>query len=100
MNYNKLPKENGKHIRLNEHLMKIEKHLTKDNLNYNYITEVTQKMACQIVDMQDKILCDTIIAFAKEQGVTDLFLLDEEFVKSALINEAKRRQGVTYEKNK
>ena len=77
--------------------------LKKAYANYEETTglkKAKQEMACQIVDMQDKILCDTIIAFAQEQGVTDLFLLDKEFVKTALINEAKRRQGVNYEKDK
>ena len=33
-----------------------------------------------------------IIDYAMEQGITDLFLIDEDFVKSALFNERARRE--------
>ena len=42
--------------------------------------------------MQDKAIFQSAVSYAQREGFTDLYLLDEEFVKTALINEAKRRK--------
>ena len=58
------------------------------------ITDSTMsKMIVQIIDLQNKALYETVIEYAKQQGITSLQLLDEEFVKTALLNEAKRRNN-------
>lgn len=59
----------------------------------NEHTKYTEKIAAQVADMTDKTIINSIIDFAKREGITDLYLLDSEFVKTALINEAKRRKG-------
>ena len=51
------------------------------------------KIQAQVIDFHDKAIYDAILDFAKREGVTDIYLLDKEFVKTALINEAKRRKG-------
>ena len=50
------------------------------------------KVFAQVVDLYDTAICDAILDFAKRESVTDVYLLDKEFVKTALINEAKRRK--------
>lgn len=44
-----------------------------------------------VADQKDKLLIDAVIDYAKKSGYTELCLIDEEFVKSALIHEAERR---------
>lgn len=68
-------------------------------LPHNHITEIqdfqssiTGKISAQVVDTTDKALYEAIIRYADEQGITDLYIIDEEFVKSAIINEIKRRK--------
>ena len=56
--------------------------------------EIRKNIVAQIVDMTDKVILETIIEFAKSEGVTDLYLLDKEFVKTALEREIARRKGV------
>ena len=51
----------------------------------------TYNILVQIEKLTNKEICDKIIEFAKNNGVTDLYLLDEEFVTTALKNEAERR---------
>lgn len=55
--------------------------------------EIRKNIIAQIVDMTDKVILETIIEFAKSEGVTDLYLLDKEFVKTALEREFARRKG-------
>ena len=45
-----------------------------------------------VADMQDKAIVQAAVSYAQREGFTDLYLIDEEFVKTALINEAKRRK--------
>lgn len=54
--------------------------------NYN----IKYNIKAQVNNIADKAIYDAIIKYATEQGITDLFLIDEEFVKSALINELSR----------
>ena len=49
-------------------------------------------IAAQIVDMTDKAVLEAIIEFAKSEGIKDLYLLDKEFVKTALEREVARRK--------
>ena len=86
MNYNKLP--TGTYIHLAEPKLEIENSLENGKLVANMMMKVKTK----ICDLKDKVLCDEIIEYAKEQGITDLFLIDEEFLKSALLHEIERRE--------
>ena len=53
-------------------------------------TEI-DKVKVMVIDTQNKAIYNAVIEFAMNRGLTDLFLLDEEFVKTALINEHNRR---------
>lgn len=51
-----------------------------------------ETIAFQFVNMRDKALVQSIIAFAQQEGITDLYLIDSEFVKTALMREMERRK--------
>ena len=86
MNYNKLPKENGKYIKLAEPKMCYEE------LTNTYKCET--KVMVQICDTIEKNIINTVVNYAKENNATDLILIDEDFVKSALKHEQKLRSPV------
>lgn len=46
-----------------------------------------------VADLKEQAVINAIIKHCIEQGYSDLYLIDEEFVKSAIINEIKRREG-------
>ena len=62
-----------------------------DELGSPYFLE--KRLIASIVDLTDKALYKTIIEYAERNNITDVYLLDEEFVKTVLINEAERRRS-------
>lgn len=64
-----------------------------DDLQDTYTSRIVSKLMAKVVDSQDKLLCDAIISYAVESGVKDLFLIDEEFIRSAIINGIQRRSN-------
>lgn len=62
-----------------------------DLLAENPSAHFTRALMAKVVDHKDKVLCDAIIKYATEQGYTDLYLIDEEFIRSAIIHEIARR---------
>ncbi len=74
--------------------------LKKPEINYIFDKDVfkanfSSELMAKVVDYENKVLCDAIIKYAYEQGYTDLCLIDEKFVKSALAREIQRRKGAT-----
>ena len=70
-----------------------------DSLNYDPFKDLFERVTkCQVkaINMADEAIYQAVIEEAKESGVTDLFLIDKEFVLTALTNELERRRG--YEK--
>lgn len=64
-----------------------------DNSKWNDdFTTYTEKIAIHFVNMRDKFVLQNIIAFAQREGITDLYLLDAEFVKTALLREIQIRK--------
>ena len=59
---------------------------------HDFQASIRMKIMAQVADTTDKAICEAIIRYADEQGATDIYLIDEEFVKSAIINEIKRRK--------
>ena len=55
----------------------------------------TSKLGAYVTDVTDRAIIDTIIKHATEQGFSDLYLIDEEFIKSAIVHEIQRRKGET-----
>lgn len=54
-----------------------------------------KKIMAQVVDITDRAIYEAIRKYAYEQGVTDIYLIDEEFIKSAIIHEVERRKEGT-----
>lgn len=70
------------------------KHIELENI-YEVVDDckIRKNIVAQIVDMTDKVILEAVIEFAKSEGITDLYLLDKEFVKTALVREIARRKG-------
>jgi hypothetical protein len=50
------------------------------------------KVNAVVADLKEQAVINAIIKYCIEQGYDDLYLIDEGFVKSAIINEIKRRK--------
>lgn len=59
---------------------------------YDTGSYIQKKIMAQVIDTTDKAICDAIMRYADEHCATDLFLIDEKFVKSAIENEICRRK--------
>ena len=78
MKYIKLPQSEIKPIDFNEK-----------------VWSFTSKLGAYVTDITDRAIIDAIIKYATEQGFSDLYLIDEEFIKSAIIHEIQRRKEYT-----
>lgn len=75
------PKENPLlHRRFNGDLKMRVDHAPDDSIVYT----VTQKLVAEVVDRTDEVLIQAIIAEAERSGVSDLYLIDRQFVLEAL----------------
>lgn len=54
------------------------------------VFSMSGKIAAQIVNKADKAVTDAVIDYVRNAGITELYLLDESFVRSALLHEAER----------
>lgn len=71
-------------------------HLKEPDLRVNIernTYEVVKAICAETVDMENEAIVQACIRYAKEVGITDLFLIDEKFVEDALIEKA-RRDGI------
>lgn len=66
---------------------------TTDGENFNYIAEATHSIRCEVCDTLDNEICKAIVDAAEREGVTDLFLIDKEFIMTAIKNEMVRRKA-------
>lgn len=64
----------------------------------NYFASYTNKILAEVVDTSDKAIVEAIIKEATAQGVNELFLIDKEFIMSAIKHEIIRRKEaeITY----
>ena len=83
-----MPNELPKLKRIQLRIPKIEFNLLGENPSASFQMNLMAKVA----DHEDKVLCDAIIQYATEQGYTDLCLIDEGFIRSAIIHEIERRK--------
>ena len=60
---------------------------------FNYQASYIEKAMAQVVALEDKIICQAIIDAAAEEGFTTVFLIDKEFIISAIKNEIAIREG-------
>lgn len=47
-------------------------------------SSAVNKMLAIVADVEDKLIVDTIIKYATNNGFSDAYIIDEEFVKTAL----------------
>lgn len=52
---------------------------------------VVRKFACKVAESMDNKIMEKVIAIAKEEGYTDLMVINKEFVVEALKREMERR---------
>jgi siroheme synthase (precorrin-2 oxidase/ferrochelatase) len=52
---------------------------------------ITNRIAVKVSEEIDEAIVKAIIQCAKEEGINDLYLLDKEFVMSAINHELERR---------
>ena len=76
-----------RHIEISDPLSDLQFSIDKN------IYTITQKIQAQIADLSEKAIVQAIIDFAKEQGYTDLYLIDKEFIMSAILHEIERRKN-------
>lgn len=79
---------------MSEYLKRI-KFKSNDIIDYNEDYESSlsvNKIVVKIIDTEEKMLVDTMIQFAEENGYTDLYLIDKDFLQSAILNEIQRRK--------
>lgn len=75
---------------------KIEyKETVDENGDITYASALSAKLTAKLIDAVDETITDAIIKECAAEGVTDLFLIDKEFILSAIKNEMIRRKGET-----
>lgn len=52
----------------------------------------THKIGVEIAKTQDKVLIESVTDYARKNGFDELYIIDEEFVRTALLNEIERRK--------
>ena len=60
---------------------------------FNYQASYIEKAMARVVALEDKIICQAIIDAAEEEGFTTVFLIDKEFIISAIKHEIERRKA-------
>lgn len=68
----------SRHVHLDDGICNITR--AADSLIYNMV----MKRAVEFVNSTDRFLTDAIIARARENGITDLYVLDEGFIMAAI----------------
>lgn len=62
-----------------------------------YELEIIQKSVAKVMkgvmEEGEKVLYEAMLDFAKREKFTDIYLIDEDFLRSAIENEIKRRKG-------
>jgi hypothetical protein len=60
---------------------------------FNFQASYIEKAMAQVVELEDKIICQAIIDVAAKEGFTTVFLIDKEFIISAIKHEIERRKA-------
>lgn len=68
-----------------------EQHLTLED----DLAHLNVKIAALLLDMTDEAITDAIVEAAKNEGITDLYLLDKQFVMEAIKEKMEREQTPT-----
>lgn len=84
----------GQHIPLSPGLLSID-----DSGEGSFFT-MTKKMVVEFAKSTDQALINAIIARAKAEGVTDLYILDDEFILAAIREKIEREGHESEESNR
>lgn len=55
---------------------------------------ITEKICAKIVDAHENAIIEAIFEAAKRDGITELFLIDRQFLLDAIKNEFERRKQI------
>lgn len=66
--------------------------LTYSNFEDTPLYTMTEKLVVQAVDRREQAITDEIIRVAKEAGVTELYLLDKQFIVEAIKEKMERER--------
>ena len=80
------------HIKLRQ--PEIEFRSNTDGDTSTYTGTITANIVARVVEKTDEVIVDAIIKEAAADGVTDLFLIDKEFIMTAIQNEMERRKAM------
>ena len=64
-----------------------------DTYELELIQKSVAKVMKGVMEESEKVLYEAIQDFAKREKFTDIYLIDEDFLRSAIENEIKRRKG-------
>lgn len=64
--------------------------MQSEKLMYYQADDISTAYAAKVADLSEKVVTDEIIREARESGVTDLYLMDRDFVLSALREKQER----------
>ena len=67
--------------------------LRNDDFIFSPEGDFVERVAKMYAAKFDAAVVKTVIEVAEREGITDLYLIDEEFVKTALLNEVERRKA-------
>ena len=91
----KISKESVDKVFPQRTLMHIPLYLDDIIDTHGSVATLHKKIMAQVVDTTDRAILEAIREDAYKQGVTDIYLIDEEFIKSAIIHEVERRKEGT-----
>ena len=89
----KISKESVDKVFPQQTLMHIPLYLDDIIDTHGSVATLHKKIMAQVVDITNRAICEAIRKYAYEQGVTDIYLIDEDFIKSAIMHEIERREG-------
>lgn len=76
---------------------KLDNPFIMKNNGDTYELEIIQKSVAKVMkgvmEEGEKVLYKAMLDFAKKEKFTDIYLIDEDFLRSAIENEIKRRKG-------
>ena len=77
-----------------EYAPEVMRHFEFENPFNDEGTCYINRIMVEVANLLDQALVQAVLSYAQREGLTDLYLIDAEFVKTALLNEANRRKGL------
>ena len=87
-------------IKIGQHIPLSPGNLSIDDSGEGSFFTMTKKMVVEFAKSTDQALINAIIAKAKAEGVTDLYVLDDEFILSAIREKIEREGHENEESNR